>query len=69
MRRDVHDAMRDLQLLRNRIAHHEPIHNRPLRTLHDQALAVADWVCPVTRRWIAARSRVPGLLGAAGPSH
>jgi hypothetical protein len=62
MRRDVHDAIRDLHVLRNRIAHHEPIHNRPLAVLHDQALMVAEWVCPVTRRWIAARSRVPELL-------
>jgi hypothetical protein len=70
MRRDVHDAMRDLHLLRNRIAHHEPIHNRPLRMLHEQALTVAGWVCPVTRQWIADRSRVPALLSAPpGASH
>lgn len=62
MRRDVHDAMRDLHLLRNRIAHHEPIHNRPLSRLHSQALTTAGWVCPITRQWIARRSRVPALL-------
>jgi hypothetical protein len=62
MRRDVHDAMRDLHLLRNRIAHHEPIHNRPLSKLHGVALTTAGWVCPTTRQWIAARSRVPALL-------
>jgi len=62
MRRDVHDAMRDLHLLRNRIAHHEPIHNRPLARLHGLALTTAGWVCPVTRQWIADRSRVPDLL-------
>jgi len=62
MRRDVHDAMRDLHLLRNRIAHHEPIHNRPLGELHAAALTTAGWICPTTRRWIAARSRVPVLL-------
>jgi hypothetical protein len=64
MRRDVHDAMRDLHLLRNRIAHHEPIHNRPLGALHGVALTTAGWVCPTTRQWIAARSRVPALLAA-----
>jgi hypothetical protein len=62
MRRDVHDVIRDLHLLRNRIAHHEPIHNRPLGKLRDQALMVAGWVHPVTRQWIAERSRVPDLL-------
>lgn len=64
MRQDVHDVMRDLHVLRNRIAHHEPIHNRPLGKLHEQALTVAEWVCPVTRQWMARRSRVPTLLAA-----
>ena len=62
MRRDVHDAMRDLHLLRNRIAHHEPIHNRPLGELHAVALTTAGWICPTTRGWIEVRSRVPALL-------
>ena len=62
IRRDVHDAIRELHVLRNRIAHHEPIHNRPLGMLHEQALTIAEWVCPVTRQWMAARSRVPALL-------
>jgi hypothetical protein len=64
MRRDVHESMRSLHLLRNRIAHHEPIHNRPLEKLHDQTLTLAEWVCPVTRQWISHRSRVPELLAA-----
>jgi hypothetical protein len=62
LRRDVHDAVRELHLLRNRIAHHEPVYNRPLGDLHDLALTTAGWVCPVTRRWIARRSTVPALL-------
>lgn len=68
MRRDVHDAMRDLHLLRNRIAHHEPIHNRPLPELHAVALTTAGWICPTTRGWIAGRSRVPALLAAENDS-
>ena len=68
MRRDVHDAMRDLHLLRNRIAHHEPIHNRPLFELHSVALSTAGWICPTARGWIAARSRVPALLAADNDS-
>jgi hypothetical protein len=65
LRRDVHDVMCDLHVLRNRIAHHKPIHNRPLERLHEQALTMAGWVCPVTRQWIAGRSRVPELLSAS----
>jgi hypothetical protein len=68
MRRDVHDALRDLHLLRNRIAHHEPIHNRPLVELHAVLLTTAGWVCPTTRDWIAGRSRLPALLAAENDS-
>ncbi|MFC0531370.1 hypothetical protein [Phytohabitans kaempferiae] len=64
MRRDVNDAVRDLHLLRNRIAHHEPIHDRPLKDLHATAMSVADWVCPVSRRWIETRCRVAALLAS-----
>jgi len=64
MRRDVHDAMQELHLLRNRIAHHEPIYNRPLGRLHDLALTTAGWICPVTRQWMAGRSGLPELLRA-----
>jgi hypothetical protein len=65
MRRDVHDAMRELHMLRNRIAHHEPIHNRPLGRLHDLAITTAGWICPTTQQWIAERSKVPVLLATA----
>ena len=64
MRRDVHDAVRDLHLLRNRIAHHEPIYNRPLTVLHTLALTTAGWICPTTEQWISTRSRVPALLAS-----
>jgi hypothetical protein len=62
LRREVHDKVAQLHVLRNRIAHHEPIHNRPLDSLHDTAMTVAGWVCPVTRDWIGSLSRVAGLL-------
>lgn len=61
-RREVHTAMTDLNLIRNRIAHHEPIHNRPLATLHRTAVTLAAWVCPDTGDWIARHSPVLRLL-------
>ena len=61
-RRHVHDSLAHLHVLRNRIAHHEPIHNRPLANLHTTAMTVAGWVCPVTRDWIGSLSRVGQLL-------
>ena len=50
--------------MRNRIARHEPVHNRPLARLRDDAMLVAEWACPGTRTWIAARSAVPRLLAS-----
>lgn len=62
LRREVHDGVRQWHRLRNRIAHHEPIHDRPLDELHRSALRVVGWICPLTAEWIGERSAVPGLL-------
>jgi len=62
MRRDVHAGIRDLHLLRNRIAHHEPIHNRHLSDLNNRIFTVAGWICPTTRAWITAQSQVQAVL-------
>jgi hypothetical protein len=42
--------------------------NRPLGELHAVVLTTAGWICPTTRDWIAARSRVPALLTAENDS-
>lgn len=62
MRRDVHDAVAALHSLRNRIAHQEPIYNRPLTRAHEVAMQVADWISPDMRRWIEGPCQVPSLL-------
>ncbi|MDQ1658055.1 MAG: hypothetical protein QOD41_3138 [Cryptosporangiaceae bacterium] len=62
LRRTVHDTVKDLHLLRNRIAHLEPIHNRPLTTLHTASMTVAGWICPVGRRWLDEHCGVQRLL-------
>ncbi|MFH5822241.1 hypothetical protein [Georgenia sp. AZ-5] len=38
--------------LRNRIAHHEPIHHQHLARLHDDARKIAGWIAPVPATWI-----------------
>jgi hypothetical protein len=63
-RQAVYAKFAGLHQLRNRVAHHEPVHNRPLARLQDDALLVAEWTCPATRTWIAARSAVPRLLAS-----
>lgn len=63
-RSTVHDAVKALHDARNRMAHHEPMHHRPVAELRASAVQVAGWICPVTRDWIDARCQVPRLLAA-----
>jgi hypothetical protein len=62
-RRMVFERLSGLHQLRNRIAHHEPVHNRPLTDLHADALEIAGWVCPTTCAWIGSQSAVREVLG------
>jgi hypothetical protein len=61
-RRRVHDAVQRLHHARNRLAHHEPMFNRPIAHLHQDALDVAGWICPITRSWIERHSRTAAVL-------
>ncbi|GAB2986937.1 hypothetical protein LWP59_09685 [Amycolatopsis acidiphila] len=61
-RADVERAVSELHVLRNRIGHHEPIHNRPLYALLALSLEVASWIDPEAREWIAAGDLTPSLL-------
>ena len=64
VRAEVADRMQRLHFLRNRIAHHEPIHRRDLARDHRQLLEVVGWICSDSRSWVAARSRTPAVLAA-----
>lgn len=61
-RRKLHAELDDLRRLRNRIAHHEPIHSRPLEADFDRVLDLATRVGTALGRHIAATSRVPAVL-------
>jgi hypothetical protein len=61
-RRVVYDAASVLHLCRNRIAHQEPIFNRPVADICFAALSLADWICPVSRVWIERQSRIETVL-------
>ena len=64
VRADIADRMQRLHFLRNRIAHHEPIHRRDLARDHGQLLEVVGWICSDSRSWVAARSRTPAVLAS-----
>jgi hypothetical protein len=64
VRTEVYNRVERLHALRNRIAHHEPIHAQPLRERLDEALTVAGCICPTTATWIWSTTRVPIVLAA-----
>src|SRR5262245_43140838 len=61
-RRTLADRVERIHYLRNRIAHHEPIHGRDLALDHADALAVVEAICPHARAWLGHTSLVPGTL-------
>jgi hypothetical protein len=62
-RRPIHEAVDLLRLSRNRLAHHEPMFNRPVADIRITALQLTDWICPVTRDWIERHCRTAQVLG------
>jgi hypothetical protein len=61
-RQRLHSAIDDLRQLRNRIAHHEPIHGRDLHRDYTQLLDTAGRIAPRLHWLIDTTSRVPALL-------
>ena len=61
-RRQAHGPLNELRILRNRIAHHEPIFARNLTAAHARILEVIGWLSPGIQTWIAHHSRLPALL-------
>jgi len=62
VRADVEDRIQRVHFLRNRIAHHEPIHHRNLQRDVDSIVELTGWICTDTRDWVVGASRVGGVL-------
>lgn len=65
-REQVGRRLHNLMLVRNRAAHHEPIHRRDLARDFRDAVTVAGWVHPQGAVWLRARS---DLLQVAAERH
>jgi hypothetical protein len=61
-RGEIGDRLQRLNRLRNRIAHHEPVHALVLQSLHEDCLFVAAAICDVTEDWVRRTSRVQATL-------
>lgn len=64
-RRQAHHPLNVLRILRNRVAHHEPIFARDLTADHERILDVAGWISPAVRTWIEHHSLAPAVIEAA----
>ena len=62
IRGDVEHRMQRLHVLRNRIAHHEPIFRRNLTSDHAQLLELIGWMCGDCRTWATTVSRTPETI-------
>lgn len=65
----VYDRLDRLNTLRNRIAHHEPIHSGAIAKtgldiaeMHKALLDLLSWLDDDVQQWVTAYSRVPNLL-------
>jgi hypothetical protein len=60
--RSVEDTIQRIHFLRNRIAHHEPIHCRNLAQDHRDILNLVRWICLDTHAWTTALSRFTAVV-------
>lgn len=51
LRKDVHRDLNKIRKLRNRIAHHEPIHKRDLRKDYNLIIQLIEFMCTNTAEW------------------
>lgn len=65
-RATVYGALDALHTLRNRIAHHEPIHKRDLAADMLTIYRVLDWIDPDVRFWAVGLSRLQTLITSTG---
>lgn len=63
-RGDLHARLERLRLLRNRAAHHEPVHARDLMIDHRYLCEVAQYIDDDLAAWIRSHSRLPGIVAA-----
>lgn len=62
LRNDVYQRLNKIRLLRNRIAHHEPIFERRLADEYIGILELVGWICADTASWIDQNNRFRQVL-------
>ena len=62
-RKYIHSKLDGIRVLRNRIAHHEPIHRSPLPALYEDLVEIAGMIHADAREYIETYSRAAEVIG------
>ncbi|QYJ04171.1 hypothetical protein KUV85_00380 [Nocardioides panacisoli] len=62
--REVDRHLKNLLLVRNRAAHHEPIHRRNLTKDLEASIEVASWVAPEAGEWVGDLSTIARVVSS-----
>lgn len=65
-RRELHEDLRNVLVLRNRIMHHEPIHHRHLEADHATVYRLLEHLSPAIVGELTGRDGVPAVLARRG---
>lgn len=60
--RQVAFRMQQLNFVRNRAAHHEPIHQRDLAKDLHSAVDLAEWISPTAGKWVMSTTSLPAVI-------
>jgi hypothetical protein len=61
-RKSLHDSVRKVAVLRNRISHHEPLTGRNNLSDFSNLMMLLEWICPEKAAWIRPHCRVPQIV-------
>lgn len=61
-RKSLHDSVRKVATLRNRISHHEPLIGRNNFSDFSNLMMLLEWICPEKAAWIRPNCRVPQIV-------
>lgn len=65
-RKSFSGPLTPIRVLRNRIAHHEPILGWDLRTHHARIMELTEWLSPPAAKWCCENDRFPQVYPAGG---
>lgn len=61
-RKSLHNSVRTVATLRNRISHHEPLVGRNNLADFSNLMTLLEWICPEKAAWVRPHCRVPQII-------